>query len=398
MKQLIGFLNLRRTLAALVVFGLATSGLHAERLNAWIVAEQNTPSRATTSPAPAVSSPYVLVDGGYVEEGDSVANERVADAGAVRAAVASGLEAAGFQAPANGDAASVIIYHWGVIRRSTYDRTGYRGLSFNARARIRLVADVRHVERIEQVLEAGISGMPWYMPSRTRDLLSYAGDSRYFLVVSAYDAEAAREGQATLRWRTKLSVTDNEANMQTAVRTLAIAGSEYLGASVEPRSVHLTVPESFPAPSVDAPPAFSEVWTSLVEHERKQLLGESLAQEYINAFRRQISIAVADPSLPPEVQARLDEYRREKRRLQEALATRVAGISANERAKAIDAFNKENAAAIAALNDEERAIRSELSRIATLSPKAGAALEDDLIELQGEPSRAADNAASRGKQ
>src|SRR5690606_33908306 len=73
MKQLIGFLNLRRTLAALVVFGLATSGLHAERLNAWIVAEQNTPSRATTSPAPAVPSPYVLVDGGYVEEGDSVA-------------------------------------------------------------------------------------------------------------------------------------------------------------------------------------------------------------------------------------------------------------------------------------------------------------------------------------
>lgn len=394
MQHFLRFSILHRWLVVLAAGGLATPALVAERFPVWVVAEQNPP---TGEPASNAGAPYVLVDGGFIDEGDSVANERVADAGAVRAAVAAGLDAAGFQPTADGDAGVIIIYHWGVMRPSKYDQTGYRGLSFNARARIRLVADVRHVERIEQVLEAGINGMPWYMPSRTRDFLSYARDSRYFLVVSAYDAAAASEGQAVLRWRTKLSVTDNEANMQVAVQTLAIDGSEFFGAAVDPKSVRLTVPDVLPDTSSGAEPPSSAAWSSLVEHEREQLLGKSLAQDYIEAFRRQTPLAVDEPSLPPELQVRLDNYRQEKRRLQDALATRVAGVASKERAKVIDAFNRENADAIAALDDEERAIRAELARVAAKQEGDDAAVDDRLFDTEVDPARPAEARSARGK-
>jgi len=247
--------SLSLSLAALLAAGgaapdVATAGslFWNSKIYLVVVAEQPRPEIRFVAPTADHPATYALFDGGYIEAGDPYANERPPAAAEVAQALARSLAPQHYQPATECAPPSVLlIYHWGVLNRSTTEIRSGLELGPNQRARIALVAPAAYARRIQQDLldENTLREMhspvwiPYFLNFQERDLLELSQDDRYFVVVSAYDYAALAHHQTRLLWRAKMSTRSAGVAMATALPALIRSGAPYFGQNLtEPQYVN----------------------------------------------------------------------------------------------------------------------------------------------------------------
>lgn len=246
------------SLAFLLLFSTATAGesevSSGPKIDFNVVAESNRPETAPTAERPAY---YVLHDAGYVEKGDPLGNDNPPAAAAVVGALRKALASAHYLPAGDGrPAALLLISHWGTLRRDSMAIAGLQELDPNLRARIGLVSTRAFAERIErELLDRKIQRLlraPMRFPSTLsfaeRDVLDLTRDDRYFVVLAAFDYQAATRKEIKPLWRVKLSTRNVGASMGEAIAALARAGKGWYGRN-EPEPKQERIP-LFPAGAV----------------------------------------------------------------------------------------------------------------------------------------------------
>ena len=364
-----------------------------------VVAEQTDEGATVRRPTREQPAFYVAHDGGLIEAGDGVAGDTPPTPAAVGQALRSALGSQGYEPASPASAPSlVLIYHWGVIRPSSFIAPTPFKISPNLKARLALVAPVRIAQRVENyLLSRKMSSeinrnfpTPAYLGPDSRDALDLARDSFYFVVVSAYDRAALSRHEKTLLWRTKLTARDVSGSMDEVIATLINAGASYLG-------VHVEETISFKSPLVTAAadltasntttvlavsPGAGELDAGFVAKIIKQEhdffsgeYGASLDEKPRTTKTATVTSSSSD--VPPALTQRIANYSAEKAALQSALAAKIKSLPAGvETRETIDTFNTENAARITALNHEREGIRAELARLAS----AGAGRSDKSLD------------------
>lgn len=250
------------SLAGILAVGGATLCRAADNGSFWsrkldlvVVAEQPRPEKKFVAPTADRPAYYATYDGGYIEAGDPYANERPPAAADVAHALVRSLAPQHYLPATNQAPPTVLlIYHWGVLNRSTTEIGSGLELGPNLRARIALVAPDRYARMIEQDLlderttrEAMYSRVwiPSFLNFRERDILELSRDERYFVIVSAYDYAALGRHKAKLLWRVKTSTRNAGVAMDTALPALLRSGAPFFGQNLdEPQYVHTSeVPE-----------------------------------------------------------------------------------------------------------------------------------------------------------
>ncbi|HTX64441.1 MAG TPA: hypothetical protein VMD31_01605 [Opitutaceae bacterium] len=403
-----------RVLAVLIAAGLAADARAytvGGKMDMAVVAEFGDPSLAPAAPSAEHPAYYVAYDGGYIEAGDPIAGERPPTAGAVARNLAATLASQHYLAATPGIAPSlVLVYHWGRLNRDSYQLRTSTRLQPNLLARIALVTPREYGRRIEEDLLDRRQPVGTQFPIldiTERNLLQLVADNRYFVVVSAYDFGSVTQGAAKLAWRLKASTRSAGVGMNEALAALLRGGAPFLGRNLSQTQLLRTplapegaggagglAPETMaPAPEVVRPldPAYLQ---GLIQHDHALFTGE-LTAEARDAWT---ATARPDPGtafLPPALAARIHAYAQEKSALQEALAVVIKQHTPGpDTRQAIDGFSRDNAARIAALTTERKAIRDELARLAAASADAqtGQSLEalrqefaTDLQQLAANP-------------
>lgn len=247
--------------AALVAGGATTSRAADSGWSLWghkfylvVVAEQPRPEFKVVAPTADHPATYALYDGGYIEEGDPIGNERPPAAADVAQALARSLAPQHYlPATDRSPPAVLLIYHWGTLNRSSTEIHSGLELGPNQRARIGLVAPAAYARRIQQDLVDERTmreihspvWIPYFLDFHERDLLELSRDDRYFVIVSAYDYAALAHHQARLLWRVKMSARSAGLAMATALPALLRSGAPYFGQNLaEPQYVSASeVPE-----------------------------------------------------------------------------------------------------------------------------------------------------------
>ncbi len=359
------------------------------KLDMTVVAEQENPQAAPATPTADHPAYYVAYDAGYIEAGDPIGGEKPPAPAAVAEALHSALASQHYlPATATSSPSLVLVYHWGLLNRDTYQIRNIFQIQPNLRARISLVSTKKYAKRIIEDLMDRRQPVSVHIPiidPTEQELLQLVHDNRYFVIVSAFDYASVTQGRARLVWRVKLSTRSAGAAMREALPTLLRGGAPYFGRNVgeteyvseplvRPGQVHVGTPqvaEYLPPPEVKQQ-VNQQYLDGLMHHEHVWYSGEVTNE--IGPDRDSVA-PTADPAsesfLPPGLTARIHSYEQEKASLQEALATRLKGTTPGpEASAAIDAFNRENAKRIAALTAERRAIRDELARLAAANTNA----------------------------
>jgi hypothetical protein len=388
------FPPLSRALLALVATGLATNArafTWGGKMDMAVVAEFGDPAVTPTRPTAGRPAYYVAYDGGYIEAGDPIGGEKPPAAAAVAQAVAAALASQHFLPAGPGTSPSLLlIYHWGLINRDSFQLRSSLQLQPNLRARIALLTTAKYARRIEEDLLDRRQPVDVHIPiidPTERDLLQLIRDNRYFVVVSAYDYASVARKAAKLAWRLKLSTRAAGVAMDEALPALLRGGAPYLGRNLtdtqyvrEPvvpaGRVEVGAPkvEAFLPPPETAPPLSPPYLDGLIDRDHAQFTGKRADSGPTDND----AAPAADPDagtafLPPALAARIRAYEQQKAALQAALAAQIGGRAAGpDTSRAIDAFNQANAARIAALTTERETIRDELARLAAANTDAAA--------------------------
>jgi hypothetical protein len=409
-------LGLATLLAIRPAFGSSSDGRKFYML---VVAEQPDTAAKPVLPTPAQPVYYVAYDTGYIEAGDAIGGEHPPGPAVVAQALHQTLAAQGFRPGTVQSPPSVaLFYSWGLLNVDSHEIRSSDRLGLNLKARIALVASSEYARLMEQdILDRR---QPVWVRTpilnyRERDLMDFARDERYFVVVSAYDFAALSRGETKLLWRTKMSTRSVGVTMDEAMPALLGAGGPYVGRNLrETANLHAPLVPAWSGAAVGpggqetAPPpaTVSQVderfLQDLVAREHLEFSGERFEARPNNGSRpaAATSAPAAQSLLPAALASRVDAYQREKSALQEGLAAQVKAHSpGTDTRQAIDAFNQENAPRIQALAREREAIRDELSRLAAAStdPAAGKSLSALLQEFTADVRQLDAPAGAAGK-
>ena len=345
--------------------------------------------RTDTAAEAAIGSfSYFAIDGGFVEAGDPVGGDAPPAAAEVAKALQEALASQHHQpAMAPADPAVVLIYHWGVIRRDSNAIMPGSDISPNLRARLSLVAPQKLVDRIAaRLVTRRFSRVndTFDYPDE-RDALENARDSRYFVIVSAYDYADLVRGQSTLRWRTHLSAATNSGSMAEVVPALLRKDAEFLAHHLEDAKTHVW---RFSNPAAEPSSAAGPGGTDYMSSLNRDALQEILVREKAMAWGRnlqqvrkemRVSVVPARPVVSPELAARIAAYKKQKSALQDALAVRIKTHEPGaDTRQAIAAFDSEHSREMAELNRTRESIRDELASLS--SQKSGGASNDRSLD------------------
>ncbi len=227
---------------------------------------------------------------------------------------------------------------------------------------------------------------------REQELLQLLPDDHYFVIVSAYDYSALTRRETKLLWHVKASTRSAGASMEEALPTLLQGAAPYFGQQLADslflRTPVVPVAQSAAAAATAPALALPPEWAGQLDQPTLRGLLQDEHTRFSGVYpdeAKAVSLPAMPPPaapsaqsyLPPALAGRITAYQQEKAALQEALAARIkAHAPGADTRQAIDAFNQENAARIAALSTEREAIRSELAKLAAANtdPAAGKSL------------------------
>jgi hypothetical protein len=253
-----------------------------------------------------------------------------------------------------GETTGSLDNHWGgmsVSGRSTYDG----GNIVLTTAQVAM-SDARNAAILGY--DSELSEFGWKARRERPDLLADIERGRYFVVLMAYDFQLMwRQNKHKLLWETRFSIRENGNEFDRMLPAMAKYASQYFG-----ENTHGLVRRPLPEGSVDvgAPKSLG------VESEKTDSPPDAVLVADANIFTaRSADRAPATATLPAALAGHIASYQRERSALQDALATKIkAQAIGGHTQQAIDAFNAENSARIAALNRDAEGIRSELAGFA----------------------------------
>lgn len=231
--------SISRALLALLAAGLAAN-LQAYtwggKLDMLVVAEQTDSAVKPAPPTAALPTFYAALDGGYIESGDPIGGLKPPPASAIAQALGAALASQHYVPATTGNSpAQLLIYHWGLLNRDSRQIRTSLHLQPNLVARIGLVSTDAEAARIEEDLLDRRQPGPIHPPiidPQERDLIQFAADNRYFVIVSAYDFASVARGDGQLLWRVKLSTRSVGTSMAESLTTLLQGGAPYFGHDV----------------------------------------------------------------------------------------------------------------------------------------------------------------------
>lgn len=209
---------------ALALLGMFTSMTRAERSRDVIVYSLVTDAGKKLAP-PTASNPasYLLISGGYREEGEKTVGEKSPPPEKIEQMVRNALTAAHYQEinKNSKELNYIIVYHWGYMNPETDDfgdpdNTGNK-IVFNEPMMLALVAGASLDK-----LDPGFSDYT--------NIMQAAGQNRYFLIISAYSPAAYKKNrEKKLLWRAQMSLDSDGTNQNESMPALVSASVSYLG-------------------------------------------------------------------------------------------------------------------------------------------------------------------------
>lgn len=232
---------LRRGLALAVVALAGVSPLSAGFLgfgtpkdtDVNVVVDMTEAGRKITPPTKESPAFYYPVLAGYRESGSLVAGEKSPPPTPVAKLLAKALAAqhyyvVGTKSP---PPSLILVFHWGYMNPqidNIGDNENPQQLFWNQREMLALVAGNT------------IGNVGPFGPQR-EDILQAARDDRYFVIVSAYDFEAAKTKKKVLLWQAKMSTPSNRVSLAEVIPGMIAAGGPRFGRETK-------LPESVTAP------------------------------------------------------------------------------------------------------------------------------------------------------
>jgi len=237
--------------AALALLGASATAARAERTRDIFVCTYVTEAgKKLTPPTPDHPATYILIPGGYREEGQTVAGEKPPPPEKVDQFVRRALAAANYHGanvsfmhvlngalnqtfpagydPAKSDSKEIdyiIVYHWGYMNPEK-TAFGDNGDGSNATSN-----DIVFNQPMMLALVAGGS-IAHLTPDDMRwgDVMQAANENRYFLVITAYSpAGYFKHHEKRLLWRAQMSLDSDGTDQTESMPALASASVNYLG-------------------------------------------------------------------------------------------------------------------------------------------------------------------------
>ena len=204
----------------IILLGPLTAGAGEKSCEVAVNVEVTDLGKKIAVPDRAHPAYYLPVVGGFREEGAVKAGEKAPERLTVLHQLAKTLAAQGYLVvgPKTPPPSVLLAFHWGSMNPQT-DDFGEIGesqkITYNQRAMISLVAG-HTLNNVDQ----------W---SEREAIIQGAEDDRYFVVVSAYDFDAAQKHQKVLLWRAKMSTPSAGFAMEDVVAALITGGGPHFG-------------------------------------------------------------------------------------------------------------------------------------------------------------------------
>ncbi|MSU24382.1 MAG: hypothetical protein EXS32_11230 [Opitutus sp.] len=198
-----------------------------------VVVDMTEAGRKVAPPTKGQPAFYYPVLAGYRESGSLVAGEKSPPPTPVAKLLAKALAAQhyyvmGAKTPTP---TLILVFHWGYMNPQiddTGDDENPSQIFWNQKEMLALVAGntVKNVGSFS---------------SEREDILQNMRDDRYFVIVSAYDFEAAKEKKKVLLWQAKMSTPSNRVSLAQVIPSMITAGGPRFGRETK-------LPESVTAP------------------------------------------------------------------------------------------------------------------------------------------------------
>ena len=199
---------------------------------------------------------------------------------------------------------------------------------------------------------------------RREDLVDDIEHNRYFVVLMAYDFQVLwKQRKHKLLWETRFSIREQGNDFEKVLPAISRYASQYFGQGTHGRLIRETLPEG--NVEVGAPESLG------VDSRGNDSISDTTLIAAPGFLSGQPAGGMPDlSSMPPKLAAHIAEYQRERAALQDELSAKIkAQAPGDETRRAIDAFNMEHSAQIAALNQDAESIRGELAKFSAANPQ-----------------------------
>jgi hypothetical protein len=208
------------------------------------------------------------------------------------------------------------------------------------------------------------------------DLIDDIEHNRYFVVLMAYDFQMLwKDKKRKLLWETRFSIREQGNDFRKMLPSMALYASQYFG-----QDSHGLVRRALPEGNVQ----IGVPTTIGTDVEKPKPVSDTTLIADADTFSSRPG--AAEPgltALPATLAARVAAYETEKTALQGALTARIKAQGPGEdMRRAIDTFNSENSARIAALNRDAEGIRSDLASLAEAAAHPSADQSVDALVRQ----------------
>ncbi len=197
--------------------------------------------------------------------------------------------------------------------------------------------------------------------------------NRYFVVLMAYDFQKLwKDRQHRLLWETRFSIREQGNDFGRFFPAMAFYASKYFG-----QDTRGIVSRQLPQGNV-----------KVGEPESIGIEADPTADAALFGAPKTYPAASADSlpdtkALPPDLAGRIESYRQDRARLQDALVALIKGRKpGNDTREAIDQFNEINSPTISALDRDAESIRNELAKFAAARPAEDRNLSIDTLVQQ----------------
>jgi hypothetical protein len=193
-----------------------------------IVVDLTEDGRKVPLPTRAQPAFYFPVVGGYREMGALVAGEKRPPATPVARLLAKALAAQGYlvMGEKTPPPTLLLVFHWGYMNPQIDDATPAVPPDDPSQA---LPQQIFWNQKEMLALVAGHTLTDRVMGFEREDVLQAAREDRYFVLVAAFDFEAAKERKKKLLWLARMSTPSNRITLAEALPALIASGGPHFG-------------------------------------------------------------------------------------------------------------------------------------------------------------------------
>lgn len=204
------------------------------RLEMTVVTEFTPYGRTLPTATPEHPVYYIGSNSGFLERGDPIGGLHPPDPNYLGRVLRRALDSASFRAADQTHPPTLaLFFHWGSHAAMDFEMRGlFPEKAYRERLERAVLVGGHEFQRM-LINQYAYGELPVEAISRMDFLRAQATSDLYFVVVSAYDYDALRQGQRRLVWRTNLTVSAHGVAMVDSLPALILTGAPYFGQRTE---------------------------------------------------------------------------------------------------------------------------------------------------------------------